>query len=125
MTMNDGTCIARIELQDALLDEEGSIAVAPYRCIMFVRPPAAWTTANGLTDDGAEQVLCAIYGPTWREGNVDGSFFRVLEMTTVLLSDAEVSAREWCAVDEDDERFRYWFWRAEDETLRSVTAEEL
>ncbi|MCX6018349.1 MAG: hypothetical protein NTZ50_07585 [Chloroflexi bacterium] len=130
MTTNDEMHIARIELQDALLDEEGSIAIAPYRCVLYVRVPDAsgeWLNGDGneLTADAIERVLQAIYGATWREGNVDGSFFRVLKIETALLRVEEMRAQPWLTVDDEAEEFRYWFWCVVDGVLRPVTAEEL
>ena len=96
MTTNEATRVARIELQDALVDEEGSITVAPYRCIMFLRVPGgAWLVGDALTPDAVERALQAIYGATWRDGNVDGSFFRVLEITSALLDAEEERTRPW------------------------------
>jgi hypothetical protein len=126
------TCVLRIELRDALVtagdDEEGGGMLIPAQttCVLHVRAPRRWLDGDALREDRLERVYETMYGATWREGNIDGSYFRVLHVDVAVLSDAVVRSRVWCAYDEDDPERRYWFWCVgDDEALIETTAEEL
>jgi hypothetical protein len=120
--------VLRIELRDALLTDEDVLIPADTTCVIHLRAPHSWLSGDALPADRMERVYEAMYGPTWRDGNIDGSYFRVLSVASQVLSEEAAHARAWCDYDEDDEAHRYWFWRVrgdDGETLESVTAEEL
>lgn len=120
--------VLRIELRDALLTDEDILIPADTTCVIHLRAPRIWLSGDALREDRLERVYEAMYGATWRQGNIDGSYFRVLSVRIEMLSDDAAHARAWCEYDEDDEERRYWFWRvqsADGESLESVTAEEL
>jgi len=128
----ENQAVLRIELRDALLtaadDEEGGGVLIPAEttCVLHVRAPARWLSGDELIESNLERVYEAMYGETWRLGNIDGSYFRVLRVDATVLNDDAVRNRAWADYDEDDPERRYWFWRVgEDDVLHETTAEEL
>ena len=87
--------VVRIDLHDGLLLPSGFLAQASHRCLLYVRVPEAWTVGATLDPARLEAVLENLYGKTWRNGNEDGSAYRVLDLKTAVLSDQEVADQVW------------------------------
>ena len=103
--------VARVSLRDALQFPSGAMAPSQYRCEIFCRVPQSWVQEGRLTSVALEGLCAFLYGDNWRNGNEDGSAYRVLECESRVLTEAEVTMGPWLAVEEMRE-VKYWFCHA-------------
>ncbi len=57
--------------------------------------PDDWADQGHLLYARQQEVLNFMYGPTWREGNGDGSKYVILKMLDNILTPEEVTAKPW------------------------------
>ena len=107
--------IIRVDLKDALQLPTGFLAPAGFTCAIYLRVPDSWVEGNALAEERVEAVLENMYGATWREGNEDGSSYRVLSMTTTLFSEQDETERVWLQHDPSDRHFQYWYHHVSDD----------
>lgn len=119
------TKVVQITLRDGLAFPDGFIAPSPYACILYCRVPTEWLDGDVLHEDRLEAIYEAMYGPTWREGNDDGSHYVVRSLKMQVLSAQEEESAPWRAVSNTNE-VQYWFYDATNGAeVRSVNATEL
>lgn len=92
---------------------DGSIAPAPYTCIILCRVPNEWVGAGHLSGEKLEKLFEKMYGENWRAGNDDGSHYVVLSVEGKMLNSQEENP----AADEkpgtNNDR-RYWYFHVTD-----------
>lgn len=72
---------------------------SPHTTKWFARVPPSWFDAKSgrLTKQGEKHFYANLYGPTWEQGNDDGSKYIPIDLKARALSDKEVAARPWVA----------------------------
>ncbi len=100
-TMAANPALIRIDLQDALRLPSGVETPPADPLVIWVRAPAAWVKAGGISEAGKTAVLARLYGgPAWMNGNSDGSTYVVKSFkSTVLPSGSKVP----------EEPHAYWY----------------
>ncbi|MBS2038687.1 hypothetical protein JST97_27145 [bacterium] len=84
----------RLEIQDGLAIGD-HLNLADYRLLVYVRVPPTWLEGEDLVPSAKEAVLARMYGPNWRSGNQDGSFYVVLRCSCRAMSPSEEAAGGW------------------------------
>ena len=104
--------IVQLTLKDALMFPSGGISPATYACVIFLRVPPDWLAGQQLKPEGFEKVFEKMYGPTWRQGNSDGSRYHVMSQQARVLTPEEEAAAPWREVVKSQD-FQYWFYRVD------------
>ena len=79
--------------------------------------PDDWLNAGKLKEDKLEAIFKNLYGENWRQGNDDGSKFRVLGVEENLLSDTQSLQKPWL----NEKRFCYVI--SEDDSIKKCEPE--
>lgn len=117
--------VVKVRLRDGLLAGPGFVARSPYACVIYCRVPLDWLEADRLPESRLERVYDMLYGPSWRDGNSDGSAYMVLSCEQARLAPEAIATREWLGLVNDKEQ-QFWFCRpSSDGRMISVKAEEL
>ncbi len=74
-----------------------------------------WLKGIALQPKRQEQLLQALYGPTWRDGNTDGSAYVVLEIGSLLLNPSGAANRPWQYDDPDNPKYQYFYFDVADQ----------
>lgn len=113
-----------IALKDGLLLPSGFVAPSPYTCTLFCRVPSDWLEDRNLKAPYLEKIYEKMYGPTWRQGNSDGSSYVVRESRSDVVAPEMVNATNWSGAENTGEN-HYWFYLVpESGEVKNVTAEE-
>lgn len=89
LTLTAAPVVIQIDLQDALRFPSGveSPPAAPLQ--IFVKAPASWVTGKGISEAGKKEVLARLYGgPSWMNGNSDGSTYVVKSFSSKVITAA-------------------------------------
>lgn len=90
--------LMRIEMHDALAVGE-TVSPASYNLLIYVRVPRSWLDGEAINDQGKEKILAHLYGPNWRSGNDDGSWYVVLDYHCRPMTPAEEADGAWRKTD--------------------------
>lgn len=104
--------VVLVTLRDGLALPSGFVARSSHACAIYCRVPPDWIEGDSLAPERLEAVYEKLYGPTWREGNDDGSSYAVLSLRTHVLTDEEERSAGWKACVNTSET-QYWFYRAD------------
>lgn len=81
--------IIRVELQDALRLPSGFVTPPADPLTIYVKAPASMVHQGALNDAGKKAVLAKLYGgPSWMNGNEDGSTYVVKRFDSKVLQSA-------------------------------------
>ncbi|MBK7859434.1 MAG: hypothetical protein IPJ65_12585 [Archangiaceae bacterium] len=93
LTAAPTTVLIRVDLQDALRLPSGTETPPADPLALFIKAPATWVKAGGITDAGKAAVLAKLYGgASWMNGNSDGSTYVVKSFKSKVVTEAEVPA---------------------------------
>jgi|GEM_PF-1279518 len=67
----------------------------PHVTTWFVRMPAAFFDGKKLTAVAEDAFYAQLYGPTWKNGNDDGSRYMPVSIKVRVLKDKEVAEAPW------------------------------
>jgi hypothetical protein len=110
-------------LQDALQLPSGTLSLAHYRCLIYLRVPDSWVEGAipsstdtwlrepVLSEHHLELAYQKLYGPHWRQGNDDGSIHVVRSVSMRLLNPTETS-KPWLIDNPNSPIFRYFYFDA-------------
>jgi hypothetical protein len=89
MTLSAAPVVIQIDLQDALRFPSGVESPPANPLQIFVKAPASWLTAKGISEAGKKEVLARLYGdPNWMNGNSDGSTYVVKSFASKVIAAA-------------------------------------
>lgn len=109
MTVTAAPTLVRVDMSDALRPPNGFESPGSKPLVIFVKAPAAWVSKGALTDAARRTLLARLYGgPSWEQGNEDGSTYVVKSFASKVLSAAEPLA---------DTPGAYWYEVKADGTL--------
>lgn len=68
---------------------------APHVSSWFIRVPQKFLRANKLTPAAEDYFYASLYGPTWKQGNDDGSRYMPVEAKVRVLTAKEIAGALW------------------------------
>ena len=74
---------------------EWKAAGSPHVTTWWVRMPAPFFDGKKLTPAAEDFFYAQLYGPTWKNGNDDGSRYMPVEVKVRVLKDKEVAEKPW------------------------------
>lgn len=85
----EGRALVEITIEDTLAfyrpDADTYVvnpSVRPKKSTWVYDVPATLVADGALTEAGLERVFAQLYGPTWRQGNADGSRYTVISVVS-------------------------------------------
>jgi hypothetical protein len=88
----------------------GFVSPADYSCVLYCNVPDNWFSGDKIISGKAEVILEKMYGPNWRQGNEDGSYYVISSMEIQEISDSQVNEKIWSKDNKEDKNFRYWYY---------------
>ena len=103
----DSVKVIRVDMEDALQLPSGNTFPSPSGpLILFVKAPGTWLEKGALTPKAKAALLARLYGPTWEQGNDDGSKYVVKSFTSHELTAKDLKAPPW----KDPKLKNLWFY---------------
>lgn len=68
---------------------------APHVSTWFIRVPPKFLRSNKLTPAAEDFFYASLYGPTWKQGNDDGSRYLPVEAKVRVLTAKEIATALW------------------------------